>query len=867
MPQPRQQPPPQPTPAQQYAGQIAGVLGAQAAGEPPEPPSETARHALELAILAWLARYAKRARELRLALIRERVSTVTRNQADLENILQIESDFEAEYARKQKERIRAELAVISAIPDPSRRASAVRSLMRNERRIDRQRNEMSASRAYNAVRRIELRVASPQGAFWRLSERVVHCPVCLFMAGRFWPWEVLDLVNPPVHPNCGCDLHGYGEALANGWVRPGDVLSPREALQLARGVVLSVEEAADVLHEVLQRELPPDLARLLEAKFASFKWDPWAHPRDNLGKFVKTIADLAPVGYPGAANTVQLDSKTRVARDKDGTYRVTRSGAITKGFTSPADAALHAVNASVKSKDPDSVGMDGPTENAPTLGSFKDFDTFLKAKGIDPTDPWLASGKGGGLEGHATLPELEAERDRIALDIVEAKHSGDKYRERAIPTLTKRLVNIKAKHKKLAEATPITDPGEAAALAKKGKQADGGGPLTVVQLESLKLGQGFSFPAKNPTYPDVEVTMMAGGKYRVQGGPLSSHATYGSEQAHQVLGFFNTWANVTGNEGGVGDKHPSEQPEVQIAIKKNPAAYGEVVSGLEQMGAGEIRKWPVESGAQYSVYKTGAQTYSVKTIGTGFEPVVIDGWGAKERAAAMLANLGATGTGAPHSPQSGPPPSSLGGAAAPHAPPKPDDAWDKLPKEAALSSAFSDLQATNTEKLAASERSAIGSYTGSGYDAINSQLRASGGIGSANTEEKIARMDEAFRKLEGVHEDVLIWRGISSYKGSVTEKYKQAEVGSVIRDNGFVSSTTRKHRAESWGSGGVVLKIRWPKGAKGLWVSSEGDPLSSQGSGEEELILPRGVSFKVLRREAGFAGGVLLVVEPVTGHK
>lgn len=67
---------------------------------------------------------------------------------------------------------------------------------------------------------------------------------CLVMGGRFWPWIVLDRVHPPRHPGCPCRLRSYGAAIAEGLMRPGEVMDVADALRAAQGVVMEGKEVA-----------------------------------------------------------------------------------------------------------------------------------------------------------------------------------------------------------------------------------------------------------------------------------------------------------------------------------------------------------------------------------------------------------------------------------------------------------------------------------------------------------------------------------------------------------------------------------------------------------------------------------------------
>jgi 2'-5' RNA ligase len=62
------------------------------------------------------------------------------------------------------------------------------------------------------------------------------------MAGRFWPWVVLNEVHPLLHVGCGCRLFSYGDALAKGMMAATDVMSNQAALRLAAPVIQHVRD-------------------------------------------------------------------------------------------------------------------------------------------------------------------------------------------------------------------------------------------------------------------------------------------------------------------------------------------------------------------------------------------------------------------------------------------------------------------------------------------------------------------------------------------------------------------------------------------------------------------------------------------------
>lgn len=152
---------------------------------------------------------------------------------------------EAEFARRQSERLIRDMATALALPDKAAREGAVRGLMAREEVYLRQRLEAQAVRAFAAIDRVVLREQSPQGAFWKLDPTVTeHTAGCLLMGGHFWPWAVLDRVHPPRHHGCPCRLVGYGQAIADGLMGAGDVQDIRKAIRRAAHVLMEAAPGA-----------------------------------------------------------------------------------------------------------------------------------------------------------------------------------------------------------------------------------------------------------------------------------------------------------------------------------------------------------------------------------------------------------------------------------------------------------------------------------------------------------------------------------------------------------------------------------------------------------------------------------------------
>jgi hypothetical protein len=148
-------------------------------------------------------------------------------QARVDELAQQEMVREAEFQRKARARMAAELPLALAEADPAVREARVRELVEREKRFLRQRAEASASRVVAALEVDLLRELSPDGAYWQLSPLVrEHTLDCIAMAGKFHPWAVLEHYHPQLHTGCQCRLLSKSEAVRARLMNPDDAPVP-----------------------------------------------------------------------------------------------------------------------------------------------------------------------------------------------------------------------------------------------------------------------------------------------------------------------------------------------------------------------------------------------------------------------------------------------------------------------------------------------------------------------------------------------------------------------------------------------------------------------------------------------------------------
>jgi hypothetical protein len=121
----------------------------------------------------------------------------------IEQLAQIERQREAEFQRRARQRLSAELPLALQEADPATRKARVNAVVEREKRYLQQRTEAAATRVVAALEADLVRELSPEGAYWQLSPLVrEHTLDCLAMAGSFWPWSVLERWHPQLHVGC-----------------------------------------------------------------------------------------------------------------------------------------------------------------------------------------------------------------------------------------------------------------------------------------------------------------------------------------------------------------------------------------------------------------------------------------------------------------------------------------------------------------------------------------------------------------------------------------------------------------------------------------------------------------------------------------
>lgn len=161
----------------------------------------------------------------------------------------------------------------------------------------------------------------------------------------------------------------------------------------------------------------------------------------------------------------------------------------------------------------------------------------------------------------------------------------------------------------------------------------------------------------------------------------------------------------------------------------------------------------------------------------------------------------------------------------------------------------------NGELLPSENRMAILAYQGNiGYK-INETLRDPQ-ISKDYYMKYIERLDKTIETAPPLSQKITVYRGVQSNVGRDNEFWSSMEVGDVIEDKGYVSTTLRPSLAadfayynQSVQSQGFVFKMDLPEGTKGVFPSSVLGLDGGVTRTEAEFLLPRGSKFEILSKE------------------
>lgn len=144
--------------------------------------------------------------------------------------------------------------------------------------------------------------------------------------------------------------------------------------------------------------------------------------------------------------------------------------------------------------------------------------------------------------------------------------------------------------------------------------------------------------------------------------------------------------------------------------------------------------------------------------------------------------------------------------------------------------------------LTGTQRSAVVSYTGSAYEAMNDYLRANGAYDASDRTKQLIKQCQAALKKASLPEEVIVRRG-SGYNMlkelglDISEANKDKLIGGIVQDLGFLSTSPDPSGGFS---SGIEYVIKIPEGSQAMYVA----PIS-QFHSERELLVNCGGKFMV----------------------
>lgn len=474
----------------------AGGGAAAAIAAVPVPPTGAAAAATTTAyaagILAALRRFLRRVVKERRTAVAEALGG-GRRPDELRAAYDLEERLAEEFQRASEERVANALRTAAEAATPEARQQIVRTALENERRWAVQSGKAAMARVAAAADVVKLKRESPQGVFWKLDTSVKeHTPDCLILGGRAWPWKTIERVGgPPRHPGCPCRLLSLQEAKRAG-------LQTRLSTDDPDALKARLDALEEALREEREQRERERAARergdgpLEEAGTALFSWKGHLHPRDAYGKFIETLNLLAP------KQSVAISSSTKVTKDPNGTYRLTRGATVYRGFATPEDAAFAAAELSARAKGADEIGGDK---------AFDGFDDYLTAAGVDVSDLSIG-GKLGSKEAIAQASTALLARENAA------KASSNKYVKKTAPLLAKRRAGLEKKLSAFAKggglvAPPVKAGVPAGGAAASSSGGSGGGGTSLDKIKGLGPGETVTINGRT-------VTRQSDGSFTVQ---------------------------------------------------------------------------------------------------------------------------------------------------------------------------------------------------------------------------------------------------------------------------------------------------------------------------------------------------------------
>lgn len=228
-----------------------------------------------------------------------------------------ELQYEIAFQQKALARVQDDLNAAAKLADDKQQAR-INAILKREQHYSKLRQQAMMARATTFIENAVVKQGSPDGAKWMLGPAKNHTAGCVALAGKNWPWSVLDAIQPPLHTGCGCWLKPLG--------RKDTVPEPGEALRAARAA-LALEEAiravadpGEIAAWLSGLEVRPSVARALCQLQEMTVYDEILHPRGRGGEWIKKLGIAHIISIDGPAASGKSTVARRLAEQLDGTY-------------------------------------------------------------------------------------------------------------------------------------------------------------------------------------------------------------------------------------------------------------------------------------------------------------------------------------------------------------------------------------------------------------------------------------------------------------------------------------------------------------------------------------------------------------------
>ena len=179
----------------------------------------------------------------------------------IRRIIEQELKYEEAFGRKAEKRVDADLQKAGQL-DKDAQKKRIAEIIAREKHYTALREQAMWDRAIGHAENERVRLQSPLGAKWVLGAAKNHTAGCLALAGKNWPWAVLDTIPPPIHTGCKCSLQPLG---------PTDTVPPDGEAMAAARRAMALEEAVRAVADPGEidayfagEEIRPSIERALE---------------------------------------------------------------------------------------------------------------------------------------------------------------------------------------------------------------------------------------------------------------------------------------------------------------------------------------------------------------------------------------------------------------------------------------------------------------------------------------------------------------------------------------------------------------------------------------------------------------------------